>query len=208
MAQAAQVSGPGQRKSPATVACTLSQVLKQLREGERIWFDSGRIGGVIRCVAARWVEVEITEVTEGAEKLAANMFAAMAWPAAGVMIVRRELAMEYGFERLAEVQEEILCACEAAHMPVLWAKRALDDLCALGRPSRAEFPDVALGVRADCVMLNSGSHILGAIHTLDDVLRRVQTRQSKKQPLLRALKAWAWPDIRPALRCPATLPLA
>jgi len=41
------------------------------------------------------------------------------------------------------------------------------------------------------VMLNKGPHILDAIRTLDDILRRMQSHQSKKRPLLRALKAWA-----------------
>jgi pyruvate kinase len=47
--------------------------------------------------------------------------------------------------------------------------------------------------RADCVMLNKGPHILLAIHALDDILRRMQEHQSKKRPLLRALKAWTPP---------------
>jgi hypothetical protein len=48
-----------------------------------------------------------------------------------------------------------------------------------------------MGGRAECVMLNKGPHILGAMRTLDDILRRMQAHQSKKRPLLRALKAWA-----------------
>ena len=32
-----------------------------------------------------------------------------------VMIARGDLGVEFGFERLAEVQEEILWLCEAAH---------------------------------------------------------------------------------------------
>jgi pyruvate kinase len=47
-----------------------------------------------------------------------------------------------------------------------------------------------MGVRADCVMLNKGAHILEAMRTLDDILRRMQEHQSKKRSLLRALKAW------------------
>jgi pyruvate kinase len=263
-------AAPGQRKAPATAACTLPQVLKQLRQGERIWFDDGRIGGVVRRVTARWVDVEITDAAQGGEKLAADkginlpdsqldlpaltdkdiadlrivvrhadmvglsfaqsaadvnalrtqlgalcanhlgvvlkietrraferlpemLFAAMACPAAGVMIARGDLAVECGFERLAEVQEEILWACEAAHMPVVWATQVLENLAKTGRPSRAEITDAAMGVRADCVMLNKGPHILDAMHTLDDILRRMQEHQSKKRPLLRALKSWAPP---------------
>ena len=39
----------------------------------------------------------------------------------GVMIARGDLAVAIGFERLAEMQEEILWLCEAAHVPVIWA---------------------------------------------------------------------------------------
>jgi pyruvate kinase len=109
---------------------------------------------------------------------------------AGVMIARGDLAVECGFERLAELQEEMLWVCEAAHMPVVWATQVLENLAKTGRPSRAEITDAAMGVRADCVMLNKGPHILEAMHMLDDILRRMQDHQSKKRSLLRALKAW------------------
>jgi pyruvate kinase len=106
------------------------------------------------------------------------------------MIARGDLAVECGFERLAEVQEEILWACEAAHLPVVWATQVLESLAKKGLPSRAEITDAAMGERAECVMLNKGPHILEAMRTLDDVLRRMQGHQAKKRPLLRALKSW------------------
>ena len=37
----------------------------------------------------------------------------------GVMIARGDLAVEVGFLRIAELQEEILWMCEAAHVPVI-----------------------------------------------------------------------------------------
>jgi len=39
----------------------------------------------------------------------------------GVMIARGDLAVECGFERMAQVQEEVLWICKAAHVPVSWA---------------------------------------------------------------------------------------
>ena len=36
------------------------------------------------------------------------------------MIARGDLAIECGYERLAEVQEEVLWIYEAAHVPVIW----------------------------------------------------------------------------------------
>src|SRR5262249_7374943 len=38
-----------------------------------------------------------------------------------VMIARGDLAIELGFARMSEIQEEILWLCEAAHVPVIWA---------------------------------------------------------------------------------------
>ena len=67
----------------------------------------------------------------------------------------------------------------------------LESQAKTGLPSRAEITDAAMGVRAECVMLNKGPHILEALRTLGDILSRMQSHQSKKRPLLRALKAWS-----------------
>lgn len=115
---------------------------------------------------------------------------AMASEHVGVMIARGDLAVEVGYERLAEVQEEVLWLCEAAHLPVIWATQVLDTLARTGQPSRAEITDAAMSERADCVMLNKGPHIARAISTLDDILRRMASHQSKKRPLLRPLRSW------------------
>jgi pyruvate kinase len=105
----------------------------------------------------------------------------------GVMIARGDLAMEVGYERMAEVQEEILWVCEAAHVPVIWATQVLERLAKEGMPTRAEVTDAAAAVRAECVMLNKGKHMPEAIGTLDDILRRMQAHQHKKSPALRPL---------------------
>ena len=130
------------------------------------------------------------ETQRGFAALPSILLAAMEGPTAGVMIARGDLAVECGYERLAEVQEEMLWACEAAHLPVVWATQVLETLARTGRPSRAEITDAAMGERAECVMLNKGPHIMDAIRMLDDILRRMQEHQSKKRPLLRALRAW------------------
>jgi pyruvate kinase len=108
---------------------------------------------------------------------------------AGVMIARGDLAVECGYERLAEVQEEILWLCQAAHLPVIWATQVLDRLAKTGRPSRAEITDAAMGVQAECVMLNKGPRILEAISVLDDILRRMERHHRKQRPLLPRLRA-------------------
>ncbi|AEJ00978.1 Pyruvate kinase barrel [Nitrosomonas sp. Is79A3] len=105
----------------------------------------------------------------------------------GVMIARGDLAVECGYERLAELQEEILWLAEAARLPVIWATQVLEGLSKSGKPSRAEITDAAMGVRAECVMLNKGSHIIEAIQSLDDILHRMQSHQNKKISLLRRL---------------------
>jgi len=122
------------------------------------------------------------------------MLASMAAPSAGVMIARGDLAVECGFERMAEIQEEILSCSEAAHMPVIWATQVLETLGKTGMPSRAEISDASMGERAECVMLNKGPFIVDAIRTLDDILRRMAGHQVKKKSMLRALRAWEKQD--------------
>lgn len=79
------------------------------------------------------------------------------------MIARGDLAVECGYERMAEVQEEILWICEAAHLPVIWATQVLESLAKKSQPSRAEITDAAMGERPECVMLNKGPHIAAAV---------------------------------------------
>jgi pyruvate kinase len=258
--------GEGDHAIPS-VTCTLPEIFEQVRVGERIWFDDGRVGGIIQHAERDWLEVKIVHAREGGDKLAGDkginlpdsridlpaltakdiedlavvaavadlvglsfaqraedvatlrahlrrlgapdlgivlkietrrgfenlpelLFSAMTGKAAGVMIARGDLAVECGYERLAEVQEEILWATEAAHMPVIWATQVLETLAKTGQPSRAEITDAAMGERAECVMLNKGPYITAAMRTLDDILRRMQAHQAKKRPLLRALHAW------------------
>ncbi|OUL27857.1 pyruvate kinase [Nostoc sp. RF31YmG] len=108
----------------------------------------------------------------------------------GIMIARGDLAIEIGYQRLAEIQEEILWLCEAAHVPVIWATQVLENLVKNGIPSRAEIIDAAMAERAECVMLNKGPFIAEAVTILDDVLTRMQAHQQKKPPQLRALNLW------------------
>ncbi len=127
------------------------------------------------------------ETGEAFAQLPALLLAAMARPPVGVMIARGDLAVEIGFERLAEVQEEILWLCEAAHLPVIWATQVLETLARTGQPSRAEVTDAAMAGRAECVMLNKGPFVADAIAALDDILRRMASHQHKKRSLFRRL---------------------
>jgi len=127
------------------------------------------------------------ETVKGFNDLARILLATMRLRPAGVMIARGDLAVECGWARLAEIQEEILWMCEAAQLPVIWATQVLERETKKGQPSRAEITDAAMSQRADCVMLNKGPHILAAIKMLDDILRRMQNHQHKKTPKLRKL---------------------
>ena len=258
--EAAAPHAHGAVTRPAHIPCTPPDALARVRPGARVWFDDGRIGGVVASADAEEVRVRVTEArghgTLGAEKgmnfpdtdlglpalteddlrilptlcgladLVGYSFARSAWDvrrlreelertgapemgivlkiedtaafqdlptmllealrcrAAGVMIARGDLAVEVGFERLAEVQEEILWMCEAAHVPVVWATQVLEQLTREGAPSRAEVSDAALGERAECVMLNKGPYLPQAVRALHDILSRMHRHQEKKRPLL------------------------
>ncbi len=105
----------------------------------------------------------------------------------GLMIARGDLAVEIGWSRLAEIQEEILWLAEAAHVPVVWATQVFEQLIKENLPSRAEMTDAAMSERAECVMLNKGPFVLDAIAMLDDIARRMGAHQHKKSARLRAL---------------------
>lgn len=122
------------------------------------------------------------------------LLAAMRHYPAGVMIARGDLAIECGWERLAEIQEEILWLCEAAQLPVIWATQVLEGEAKKGQPTRAEITDAAMSQRADCVMLNKGPQIISAIRMLDDIMRRMEQHQSRKSSRLRRLSiSDLWP---------------
>ncbi len=128
------------------------------------------------------------ETKRGFANLPYILLEAMRFPACGVMIARGDLAVETGFERLAEVQEEILWVCEAAHVPVIWATQVLEALTKRGHATRAEITDAAMGQAAECVMLNKGLHIQRAVRVLDDILQRMQGHRAKKRSILRKLE--------------------
>lgn len=131
------------------------------------------------------------ETRRAFERLPEIVLAAMREETAGIMIARGDLAVEVGWERLAEIQEEILWLAEAAHLPVIWATQVLESLAQTGLPSRSEITDAAMGERAECVMLNKGPHIVEAIAVLDSILTRMESHQIKKRSLLRRLRSWS-----------------
>ena len=127
------------------------------------------------------------ETRAGFENLPRLLLAGLQAPPIGVMVARGDLAVEVGFERLAEVQEEILWLCEAAHLPVIWATQVLESMAKSGAPSRAEVSDAVMSGRAECVMLNKGPYVVGAVRFLNSVLERMEAHQFKKRSRFRRL---------------------
>lgn len=140
-------------------------------------YGGGRLGIVLKI-----------ETRQAFDELPRMLLSAMRSPPVGVMVARRDMGVELGFERMAAVQEEILWICEAAHVPVIWATQVREGLSKRGLPSRAEVTDAAMGGRAECVMLNKGPHMLHTVEFLSDVLRRMQEHQDKKLSMLRKLR--------------------
>ncbi len=246
------------------ISTTLPEIFDHIETGNTVFFDDGKIGGVVREFSAKEMVVEITraeiggsrlknekginlpmtiltlpsltdadyghlpfiskyadvvgysfvrngrdveelqaelkrlgrldigivlkiETKEAFENLPELLLTAMRSPKVGVMIARGDLAVEIGFERTAEVQEEILWICEAAHIPGIWATQVLEKLAKKGQASRAEITDAAMSSRAECVMLNKGPYVVHAVSTLNDIIQRMSSHQFKRKGSLRPL---------------------
>ena len=249
---------------PAHIHCTLEAAFNQVEPGQRIWFDDGKIGGLVRENDGERIAVEITQTgPQGArlraekginfpdtdlktsaltdkdladltqianqvdmvalsflrgpedverlreelkrlgashlgivlkienrrafESLPRILLASLKTPPVGVMIARGDLAVEVGFERLSEVQQEILWLCEAAHVPVIWATQILEGMAKKGAPSRAEVSDAAMSILAECAMLNKGPNIVETVRFLSDVIDRMDEHYVKRRATLRKL---------------------
>ena len=127
------------------------------------------------------------ETTEAIGEIPNIIAAAAAVRPFGIMVARGDLAVEIGYERLSEVQEELLWICEAAHVPVIWATQVLESLIKTGIPTRSEISDVVAGSRAECIMLNKGDYIVDGVKTVDDILSKSEGHNYKKTAMLRAL---------------------
>lgn len=252
-------------KKPARISTTLPEVFDFVREGDRIYFDDGKIGGrVERSDGDKWL-VRIVRAAEEGSKLRADkginlpdsdldlppltdfdletlpfiarnadmvgysfvqrekdvamlqdrleelgredigiilkietkkafdhlpgmLFQAMQWPLVGIMVARGDLAVELGWTRIAEVQEEIAWICEAAHIPYVWATQILENQVKTGLATRAEITDAAAAVQAECAMLNKGPYIVKGVRTLRSIDRRMQAHHEKKMGSLRPLQ--------------------
>ncbi len=150
--------------------------------------DVALIGRRIRAAGRPGFGMILKLETHGAMRnLASILFEALKYDPVGVMIARGDLAVELTFERLAEMQEELLWFGEACHLPVIWATQVLDSMAHTGLATRAEVTDAAMSMRAECVMLNKGLHIASATRMLSSIIRKMEAHQYKKRALHRPL---------------------
>ena len=127
------------------------------------------------------------ETPEAVKNLPGLLLQGMQQKTLGVMIARGDLAVEIGFERMGEIQEEILWICEAAHVPVVWATQVLENLNKSGMATRSEITDAAHAAMAECVMVNKGDHTIEVIETLRDIMHRIGGHHIKKRFTFRPL---------------------
>jgi pyruvate kinase len=260
----AERDADGRAVVPARIHCTLAPAFEQVEPGQRVWFDDGKIGGIVEANDGELITVKITQTgPQGAKlraekginfpdtplrmnaltgkdlldlpevvkladmialsfvrapedvarlhdelyRLGANhlgvvlkienrqafenlpriLLASLHSPPVGVMIARGDLAVEVGFERLSEVQQEILWLCEAAHVPVIWATQILEGMAKKGAPSRAEVSDAAMSILAECAMLNKGPNIVETVRFLNGIIGRMDEHYVKRRATLRKL---------------------
>jgi Pyruvate kinase len=63
---------PANGRGPARISCTLPEVFADVRAGEAVWLDDGRIGGIVHAATADRLTVEITHTTPGGAWLGAD----------------------------------------------------------------------------------------------------------------------------------------
>ncbi|WP_282162632.1 pyruvate kinase [Ulvibacterium marinum] len=68
----AELSGDGQMTKPATISCQMPEVFEYIHEGDRIFFDDGKIAGTITEVSETLFKVKITLAKENGSKLRAE----------------------------------------------------------------------------------------------------------------------------------------
>ena len=142
---------------------------------------------------ADWREIALIlkiETAEAVHNLPDIIVAVGRCQPVAIMIARGDLAIEIGFSRMAEMQEEILWIAEAAQVPVIWATQVLEHMVKEGMPNRGELTDAAMAARAECVMLNKGPYLFEAIDALELLLARMGNHMHKKTPQLRQLTSW------------------
>ncbi len=258
----AKVDNDGNVIESARIPCLTPELIEQVKEGERVLFDDGKIEGVIEECSRDHFKVRVTRANVNGSRLKAEkgmnfprsdlnikglskkdredlkfvakyadivnfsfvntvedvrelfselnllnafdrlsvilkietqsaylnlkdiLLEAMRSRYIGVMIARGDLAVEIGWDRIGQVQNEILSLCESAHIPVVWATQVLENMAKKGLPSRSEITDATTSLRAECVMLNKGTYIMDAIRLLNTILVDMEQFHEKNEHML------------------------
>ena len=246
----------------AHISCTMKEVFNMVKVGEKIYFDDGKIAGVIEEILDGEIKVLVTQAKPMGSKLKADkginlpesdldisgltekdkrdlvfvaehadvvnfsfvnspqdveelkqeleklnaldalsiilkietqkafnnlpeiLLSAMQTHFIGVMIARGDLAVEVGWDRIGVIQDEIIKICNSAHIPVVWATQVLENLAKKGLPSRSEITDATQSLKAECVMLNKGTHINKAILLLNKILSKSEVHHTKNERMM------------------------
>lgn len=166
-------------RNPADVAFlldTLESIAQESEDPERV----RNLGIVLKI-----------ETIPAFENLALILLEGLRHANLGIMIARGDLAVELGFDRMAEVPRLIAQMAEAAHVPTIMATQVLENLAKSGLPSRAEITDAAYALRSEAVMLNKGPHITDAIRVLNVLSTKLGRSQRKNRQLLRKIGSWS-----------------
>ena len=244
----AGIDGSGRRRVHAHISCTLPQVFRRVRPGQKVVFDNGVIEGIVEKAGRAAFLVRITYTAGSSASLRADkginlpqtnvalrgltpkdrddlrfasrhadlvslsfvrssqdvlmlqeairrlrgkkpgvvikietahavgqltriLLVAMRYPRSGIMMARGDLAVEYGWERLAGLEQVMLGMCRAAGIPFAIATEILDAMARRGLPTRAEITDAFVAADAQCILLNKGAHIVPAVRLLRRIIR-------------------------------------
>jgi pyruvate kinase len=100
------------------------------------------------------------ETRAAVQQLPAIFLATMRTRRSGIMMARGDLAVENGWEQLADLEETLMTMCRAAEVPLCIATQVLETMTRKALPSRAEIIDAVIASHAQCVLLNKGCILL------------------------------------------------
>ena len=148
---------------PVRIGYSLPEVLDRVQVGDRVYFDDGEFGGRVIAKTTGGLRVQIDQIDDAGAWLRAEkginlpdsdlglsglteddraVLPFIVEHADGVEMsfvnTADDLAVEAGFARMGELQEEIMWLCEAAHVPVIWVRRSRAHTRHLGHPGTGE----------------------------------------------------------------------
>jgi pyruvate kinase len=117
------------------------------------------------------------ETREAVQQLPTIFLATMRSRRSGIMMARGDLAVEHGWEQLADLEVTLMAMCRAAQIPFFVATQVLETMTKKALPSRAEIIDAAIASHAQCVLLNKGVHIVPTVRMLGRIMHAASRRR-------------------------------